>query len=237
MPRARRNPWRVGLGWTGSLLAAALVVLLIATLVLGVRVWRDRSFLNPSPAVPAIDEVELARLKARPLILPFVLPGGTCPTAGYHLVSYLGANPHTDIFGGRINVTGKGLEASAAGLAGQATSKWGKYYDPVYSADRKLKGIVLIRIRDLMTGEAGIFVGPYAAGDVVGTDTIDGNTVEQHNYAVLDLSHPPVASGNYFGIWHIRQGWPAGWSGCWGVQLDGADFSEVYADTTPTAGK
>jgi hypothetical protein len=205
-------------------------VLLIATLVAGVRVWRDRNAFNPSPA---IDQAELARLQARPLILPFIASEGECP-GRYDMVTYFGANPHTDMFGGPVNLNSKGLEASAAGLAMQATTRWGDYYDLNYSVERKLlKGIVLIRARDLKTGQAGVFIGPHAAGDTFGTDAIDGKTVEQFGYAILDLSHPPANSGNYFGIWNVRQGMPAGWSGCLGLQLDGPDYSQVVAVTAP----
>ncbi|GAC1509708.1 MAG: hypothetical protein NVS1B3_11960 [Candidatus Dormibacteraceae bacterium] len=214
MPRGRRNPWLAGLGRTASLVAAILVVLLVVTLVVGVRLWRDRNAFNPSPAAPTV-EAEVERLQARPLILPFVAPGGTCPAS--NTITYFGANANDVKRGLVFTVTGQGV---------QATSPWGEYYDASYYSDGKVKGIVLIRIRDLKTGKAGVFVGPYAAGDVVGTDTIDGKVVEQHAFAVLDLSHPPADANAY---WGIRQGWNTGWSGCVGFQLDGPDFSQVIA--------
>src|SRR5260370_11960569 len=97
-------------------------------------------------------------------------------------------------------VTGQGL---------QKITKWGGYYDPTYYAGPQLTGIVLIRIRDLKTGRAGVFVGPSAAGNVVGMDTIDGKAVQPHGYAILDASRPPATSGpNHCGDWQIRQGSP-----------------------------
>jgi hypothetical protein len=119
-------------------------------------------------------------------------------------------------------LSGKGL---------QATSPWGDYYDPTYYADPQLTGIVLLRIRDLKSGVVGVFVGPYAAGDVVGTDTIGGKAIKQHAEAILDASHHPATSGgSKWGLWDVRQGWPTGWSRCWGFQLDGAGFTEVFTD-------
>lgn len=221
MTRGRRNLWLTGLGRTGSLAAAILVVLLIATVVVGVRVWRDRNALT----VPATNQGELARLRARPLILPPVI-GGVCPT-GVNTVTYFDRSSY-DPTAGPINLLGKGL---------QVATTWGDYFDPTYSVPRELKGLVLIRIRDLNSGKAGVFVGPYAAGEVVGRDTIDGKVVEHRAYAVLDLSHPPADSGTAFGSWDVRQGWPASWSGCWGFQLDGPDFSQVFAGVTSTRGR
>jgi hypothetical protein len=222
--RGSRNPWLTGLGRTGSLVAAILVVLLIVTVVVGVRVWRDRDALNPVPA----DQRELARLQARPLILPSVLPGAECP-ANFQAstVYYYDGHSVTPQPGGPMALAGQGL---------QAISKWGDYYDPTYSIERKVnKGLVLIRIRDLRTGQVGVFVGPSAAGDVVGTDTVDGKVVDQYAYAVLDLSHPPADANKDFASWTVRQGWAAGWSGCVGFQLDGPDFSQVFAGaTTPS---
>jgi hypothetical protein len=74
---------------------------------------------------------------------------------------------------GPIYLTGKGVQATTT----QATTTWIEYYDPTYYGGPQLTGLVLLRIRDLNTGRAGIFVGPYAVGDVVGTDTIDGKAV------------------------------------------------------------
>src|SRR5260370_23054831 len=212
-----RRPFRKSVGRLGSLAAALLVVLLIASVMVGVHVWRDRSLLNTSPAAPTLDPVEIARLTARPLILPLVPPGRACPVT-YSNVIDLGGASFSAIGEGPMYVTGQGL---------QKITKWGGYYDPTYYAGPQLTGIVLLRIRDLRTGRPGVFIGPNAAGNVVGMDTIDGKTVQQHGYAILDAGRPPASSGtSKWGIWQIRQGWPAGWSGCWSFQLDGPGFSE-----------
>jgi len=162
--------------------------------------------------------VGLAQLEARPLLLPVVPPGGTCPSHHYAEID-LGGGSMTVTGDGPIYLTGKGV---------QATTTWGVYYDPTYYAGPQLSGLVLLRIRDLETGRAGVFVGPYAAGEVVGTDTINGKTLQQRKEAVIDASHHPATSGSSkWGIWNVRQGWPANWSGCFGFQFDGASFAET----------
>jgi len=50
----------------------------------------------------------------------------------------------------------------------------------------------------------------------------------------FDFSHPEAVSGGDTAIWHVRQGWGAGWSGCGGFQLDGPDFSEVITGEVAT---
>src|SRR5712692_1367260 len=168
---------------------------------------------------PTVDPVKVAQLESRPLNLPVVAPGGTCPGHRESLI---------DLGSGSITVNGDGpMYFSGKGL--QATTAWGEYYDPTYYAPPQLTGLVLLRIRDLKSGRAGVFVGPYVAGDVVGTDTIDGKAVQQHSEVVLDASHHPATSSkSKWGIWDVRQGWPSGWSGCFGFQLDGAGFTEDF---------
>ena len=174
-------------------------------------------------ATPTFDKVGLAQLEAKPLILPVVSTAGACPGHNHHVID-LGTASTTVIGDGPMYLSGKGLQASTT---------WGDYYDPTYYAGPQLTGIVLLRIRDIMTGRAGVFVGPYAAGDVVGTDTIDGSPVQQHAEAVLDESHHAATPGrSKWGIWDVRQGYAAGWSRCFGFQLDGAGFSEVITGET-----
>src|SRR5260370_12758541 len=58
--RARR-PFRTSVGRLSSLVAALLVVLLIASVIVGVHVWRDRSLLNPSPPPPPSTPLQTPR--------------------------------------------------------------------------------------------------------------------------------------------------------------------------------
>lgn len=194
--------------------ARRLVAVQLSALALISCGGETASSTSPSTVVPAT----LAQLEARPLTLAVVPPGGACPGHHYAAIDFGSGSVPVDGVG-PIYLTGKGL---------QATTTWGEYFDPTYYARPQLTGIVLLRIRDLMTGRAGVFVGPYAAGDVVGTDTISGQAVQLHAEAVLDASHHPATSGrSKWGIWEVRQGWPANWSGCFGFQFDGAGFSEV----------
>jgi hypothetical protein len=169
----------------------------------------------PSPS-PTIDQVKLAQLEGKPLSLPVVPPGGTCPVTPMSTIDY--GNGPTVVYGG-------GPVYGFGGL--QATTGWGDYYDATYIADPQLTGIVLVRIHDIRSDRVGVFIGPYGAGSVVGTDTIGGKAVQQQAELVLDASHPPATFGtSRWGIWHLKQGLAAG-TGCWGIQIDGVGFSEV----------
>jgi hypothetical protein len=220
LPTRRRSPWLVGVGRMGSFAGALLVVLLIATLVVSVRVWRDRSLFNSSPA-PSVSQVEFAQLEARPLILPAVPAGGACPITPNSAVDLGPYNLFTHFGGGPVY----GVASAGAGLT--TTTNLGAYYDFAYVAEPPVTGTLLIRIHDIRSDKAGVFVGPYGAGRVVGTDTIGGKAVQQHADLVLDASHPPALLPNRAGMWNVKQGWTRGFSGCFGIQIDGAGFTEV----------
>jgi hypothetical protein len=172
---------------------------------------------SPSTPSPTVDQGKVAQLEAKPLTLPVVAPGGTCPNTSLSNIDY-GAGPTAAYGNGPVY-----------GIGGPAShTTWGDYFDVSYFADPQFTGIVLVRIRDLESASVGVFVGPYAAGGVVGTDTIAGKAVQQHAELVLDASHPASTSGaNKWGIWHIRQGLATGSSSCFGIQVDGAGFTEV----------
>ncbi len=170
----------------------------------------------PSPS-PTIDQVKLAQLEGKPLSLPVGRPGGTCPVTPMSTIDY--GNGPTAVYGG----------GPVYGFGGpKATTTWGDYFDAIYVADPQVTGIVLVRIHDIQSDRVGVFIGPYGAGSVVGTDTIGSKAAQQHAELVLNASHPPVTSSTTkWGIWHLQQGLAAGWSGCWGIQVDGLGFSEV----------
>lgn len=170
----------------------------------------------PSPS-PTIDQVKLAQLEGKPLSLPVVRPGGTCPVTPMSTIDY--GNGPTTVYGG----------GPVYGFGGpKATTTWGDYFDATYVADPQVTGIVLVRIHDIQSDRVGVFIGPYGAGGVVGTDTIGSKAAQQHAELVLNASHPPATSSTTkWGIWHLQQGLAAGWSGCWGIQVGGVGFSEV----------
>jgi len=96
--------------------------------------------------------------------------------------------------------------------------------------DLHLTGLVLMRGRDLKTGQPLVYVGQYATGPVFGTDTIDGKKVQQRLEAVWILGHatPAPAGTSQWRVWKVRQGLAKGESGCTAFQFDGLEFSEVF---------
>jgi hypothetical protein len=175
---------------------------------------------HPSPTMTAADRSELATLEARPLMLPTLLKGGVCgPDTQDASTGLWGADP--------VYVAG-----------GQRTSSsFGDYY--YVSAETKpgLTGPVLIRGRDLIAANHPVvFIGPYGAGPVYGTDPRFGT---QYTELTLDTTHPtsvvyPVKSANYVN-WLFTQGIAKGWTGCVGFQIDGTTFSEDINVNVSTA--
>jgi hypothetical protein len=210
------KPWLVGLRGAGAVAAVLLIVLLVFTLLVGGAVGRDWQHFISRPA-PAGGSSIVDDLRARPMILPVVAPGGTCPSTPTTLIDY--GLSMSDAYG-----TGP-----VYGIGGPVVSTtWGDYFDVTYVADPQFTGIVLIRIRDLESDRVGVFVGLYASGVFVGTDTIRGQMVQQHADLVLDAGHHPATSGtSKWGVWKVRQGLAAGWSHCFGIQVDGAGCTEV----------
>jgi hypothetical protein len=74
-----------------------------------------------------------------------------------------------------------------------------------------------------------IFVGSYATGSVVGSDTLDGRSVQQHLELVLDTNHPPFKpTAGHKLEWPVITGVVSGTSDCVGWQFDGPDFTETW---------
>lgn len=219
----RRGPWLASLRGTMALVAAMLVVLIVATVLIGGRVWHDWTIFNNRPA-PAgqIDPVQLAALEARPLHLPVVPAGGTCPVG-----------PFTNLEIGNVPLIGFG-SGPAYGTdshSGPVTA-WGSYYDVTLVTEPQVTGWLLVRGRDAVNHTIPVaYVGAYAAGAVIGTDTIDGVLVAQHAELLVDASHHPAATSGKsgWGIWRVRQGIQGNdWSGCTAFQIDGNGFSAVF---------
>ena len=215
-----RGRWMAGLGRSGSLVAALLIVLLMASLVVGVRAWRDRNILNEGPTAPSTDPAALARLEARPLLLTPRPVGAECQ-----------AGPSASVDAGEGPVTVLGVDpAYAVGNWHSATAThWGTYSDWLIATDPSLTGLVLVRGRDLEANVPVVFVGPHAAGTTVGSDTIAGKTVQQRSEAVFDAGHhdPAVSGKSKWGIWPMSPGIDKSESGCIAFQIDGPSFSEI----------
>jgi hypothetical protein len=115
---------------------------------------------------------------------------------------------------------------------GTSTSSWGTYYHNLAYTQTSISGPILIRARDLFTNGRVVFVGQYAAGPVVGTDTVDGSAVEQHLELLLYADGAIKNAGTHKSDWPFIAGVPTKWSGSTGWQIDGAGFSEVFLACT-----
>lgn len=222
-PRVRwTRPFRGAAG----LFAAALVVALIGGLIVGGRLLRD---LN-TPTQP-INQAELKRLEARPLQLPVVLPGATCPTS-----------PLTDVsaHGPEALVFGLGPVYSTPLASSYASTNWGTWISLGLQVDTTTAtGLILIRGRDVQTQAKVVFAptpfsGKVQYGDgiptgrVTGNDVIQGVTAQLYPELVLDTSKPYV--GTKKGDWPIFKGlmgYPKSATGCIGFQVDGPSFTEL----------
>jgi hypothetical protein len=148
--------------------------------------------------------------------------GARCPD-GPEGNNLYGAGP---VFG----APGWSQPATASELAGNFSTSWGLYFYNTFITVAGLNGPVLVRGRDLRSNRSIVFVGDYATGPVVGTDTVDGRLVQQHLNMVLDMNHPPSASSGARELeWPVILGIDKGWSDCVGLQFDGPGFTETWA--------
>lgn len=223
--RNRESRWYQRLRGPLSLVAVLLLIAMVAGVLAGGRLVREWNALHrPTPAVRA-EHDSLAELEARRLNLPLLKPGDPCPespsTAGYQ-------DPAGHFSIGGLYGVGPAYLSPGSGTS----TDWGMYWYMAAATDAKLKGLVLVRGRDLRTNQRVVFVGANAsganaAGPAAGTDRLDGKEVVQQLELVFDTSHP---SPNYVGVgtftWPFTAGLPKGESGCIGWQIDGLSFTE-----------
>jgi hypothetical protein len=112
---------------------------------------------------------------------------------------------------------------------------WGHYGSSTLLTPPSIVGPVLIRATDLSSGRPLVQVGPFAAGPVSGTDSVNGVPVKQHGYVVLDTDHPPTTTYDFLSIpyiqWPTEYGWAYTTTGfCVGIQIDGPSFTELIND-------
>ena len=192
-----------------SLVAVFLLIAVVAAVLVGGRLIQDwNAFHNPTPA-GSNHLSSVAQLEAVPLHIPNVKSYLDCKSGPYNSVGSLGSGP----------VYGDG--------GGTSSSSWGVYYHNLAYTLTNISGPILIRARDLFTNERVVFVGQYAAGPVVGTDTVDGKAVLQHTELLLDPGSAIKNAGTHKFDWPFIAGVPTS-SGSTGWQIDGAGFSEVF---------
>jgi hypothetical protein len=208
--RRRRERMMLRLRVPLSLVAVFVAIALVVGVLIGGRLMQDwNSFRNSAPAGGG-GQTQLAQLESRPLVLP--TPG-----------SYL------DCKSGPFNSAGAFGKGPLYGFGGAtSTTSWGTYFHNLAYAETNINGPILVRVNDLFTHEPVVFVGQYAAGPVVGHDTVDGVAVEQHTELVFDTSQASKSPTTHKFAWPFIAGVPNSWSSSTGWQIDGVGFSEVF---------
>ena len=204
-----------------SLVAVLLFVALVAAVFAGTRLLEDwNAFHNPAPGGGTSSVLQ--ELESRPLAIAIPKSPADCVTGPYY------------------NGIGGGFATGPiSAMGGPPTSTaWGDYYHTVAFADARVPGPVLVRAVHLFNSEGVVFVGPNAAGPVVGSDTVDGKLVQQHTEAVIDTSRTQRDPGapwtigslavNHPFIWPMISGESHTAAGGTGWQIDGPTFSETF---------
>jgi hypothetical protein len=191
-----------------SMVAVLTLISLVAEALVGGRLIQ--SFNNVHPAVGPHQRT-LAQLGAIPLNLAALRAGDACPDhPGSNSLGY-------DYGSGPVYINGK--------LLPEINTDSGALYPVTFYSNPDLTGLVLVRGRDLNDGMPIMFIGPQGAGF-----PSDTPPWPLKNELVINAGHPPARSAaTHYGIWHVLEFIPAGWSGCWGYQVDGSNFSETIS--------
>src|SRR4029077_8468114 len=94
----------------------------------------------------------------------------------------------------------------SSGFVPLTATTWGLYGSFHAETRTSVEGPVVVRARNLYTGDNVVFVGQYAAGQVTATDNFSGQKVEQRLELVLDASHPPGTASGGFHTWGFTTG-------------------------------
>jgi len=205
--RRRNDRWFVRLHAPLSLVAVLMLLAMAVGVLLGGRVMQDwKAFTRPAPASPS----EREQLEARPILLHALNPTDPCPETPLN-------GPYGGLF--PSGLYGSGPVYLAGGRS--VSDPWGTYWYLAAVSDPTITGLIVVRGRDLRTGQPVVFVGNWSSGPVLGTDAIDGKLVQQHVELLLDRRHPPqntIQTGTV--TWGFTAGLAAGASGCTGWQID-----------------
>ncbi len=199
-----------------SLVAVLLMIAVVAAVLIGGRLYQDWNTQHrPTPAHGAAQPT-LAELEARPLTLALLTPSDICPSGPFDPNNEYGTGPFHAIQGQALD------------------TNWGRYFFLSAMTERGLTRLVLVRVEDVRSGQRTVFVDQYAAGPILGTDTLRGKTVQRRPELVLDMSHPPSKPVNGRTFWSFTLGvaLPAG--ACFGWQVDGQLNGQAFVETFHT---
>lgn len=193
---------------------------------------------SPPPATPSVaapsaltpaERTQLATLESRPLAIPQMPSDGNCPDGPQSKVAPFGANSanYLAATGGMLYGAGPVYALGGPEHDGQRN----KFFDVTFFTDPTVQSVVLVRGEQLGGQWKVVIVGPWAAGAVVGTDTVSGQRLTLHSELALPASRPlfkaGVASG--WGLWEVRLGIDShDASHCVGWQIDSASGTEVF---------
>lgn len=205
-----------------ALLAAALVMLVLVSVLVGTRLYGHLAANYQAPAHGSSYQADVDQLLARPLTLLHLASSANCPDGPY-TYGLLGAGP---LFG----------------VGGTSTdSSWGTYWSIGLAVPLAIQGPLVIRGQDLVKGWPLVFLSTQDhAGPVYSSDVFEGKAVTQYTALALDPSHSPSTRINVNGtrlvLWNWFHGFPHGWSGCAGFQIDAPGFTEKFYSSNFGAG-
>jgi hypothetical protein len=224
----RRTPWMRSFKGAATLAAALLVIALIGGLIFGGRILRD---FHSTP-VPAINQGELKKLEARPLLpLPAMPADGVCP-----------AGPVAENFMGGY-ATGDGPMRLILGYPVTTfTTSWGTWTQTYFLVSPSTKGLFLVRARDLKSSETVYFAGNLSGiadaqfgraipgGTTAGHDQVNGLRADLHPELVIDASAPSdfARTPNKPPLWGAYVGYPNAAAGCISFQVDYDGSTETF---------
>ena len=227
-----RRRWAWGLSRGLSLTAAVMVVVLLVAVFAGGRLWRDWNSYRAQQALQS----QLTPLEARPWSVPSIQAGAECPAGPIRQMP-------ADAPGGARPMTGKGPLYAQTSSFDLYVTAWGTWTTTYYLADPKSAGLILVRSRDLVTGQTVLFAdGPYEDvahndghphGTLVQSDAVQGQPIHGYDELLFDASQGTAsgAKNGYFAA-VVLIGYPGGASGCIGYQVDGPDFTETFVVAT-----